>query len=1259
MKKTILVLIGLFLVLLATGLFLVGTSSGLVALQKLANSLAGDRISIARVQGHLGGTFAVDGISISTEAADLEIGGISCLWRPSALFEGLLDIRRCELRDVSINLTPQAGNGQSSSSLGLPLAVDLQRFSLSNLRILERGKLLQTIDECTASVLWKQRHLQIRNLSCTAPEFATKLQLEAKEEKEWNLALNGSWNLHGFGFHPSQGTLVAGGGVSELQVEAKLTSPGAIQVRGVIRDLLENPRWQADVSAQNVDLERWIEYCPQIILASVRGKMHGNFQQYKGLVEAEGYWGLADALQLEGEIVGDGLGIDFTSLTIRRKGASVSTKGGRISWEKIFSWRADLDVDNFALSLFFPENDTLISGRLHSAGDVLEEGLLADLNLQSVSATSAGYPWSVLGDLTLTESGLFSQDLRFTSSSSEGEVKVHDFAYLWDEPMHGRLLAEIKGFNPGVFHPLAAGQIEGNLQTKLHWPGEFPVISLQLGDLAGSIRGRSFAGEGALVAHGSQIENAQLQLSLGSSRLAATGSMQESLDLRFTLEAPDLQVFGPELAGEITAEGSVSGKLTEPALELRILGGDLCYDKASIASLEGYLQGGFTDTSPFTGELSASGVKLDSLALERCSARLSGTLEQHLLVLNTSGSVGSFSSRLTGGLQEGWRGLVDTTVLEIPGLGSWRQETATALTTTADLLALERFCLVDDSDTERARACFSAKAALKEAMDWQLSAQLRNISAKYLSHFSAGIPRLAGVVQAELEASGDRDALLEASGRVDIPTLDTILPSGDSDSVSLHLRDAYLRCTVEEEVLNLNAVIKQKQPGSLQLQAKISDFGRFEESLFTLPITGNIVLDGYDVEPLAALTEYMIQPSGRAHGNFQLNGSLAAPVLQGELLLQDGDLELPLLGIHLTDVGLLVDAREHDAQVRASVTSGEGSITAQGRFGSGADGPELSVHLKGSDFLLVNLPEYRLKINPDAKLTVNKKALSLQGKTVVPSGIIAPEELTDMVTSSEDVVLIQADNTADTGSYPITLDLDVILGDDVRIEGYGLKGRVGGQILVKSLPNEFVTAEGELTLLESTFTLYSTSLDIERGRILFSGGPIDNPGVDIRAQKTISDETASDQEHTVGVDISGILQDLKFQLFSDPHMDDTDILSQMVVGHSFNSSSQEETNLLQAAATKLGIVGGSRLMQELTDFLFIDEFHLEGSARKEDLSLVVGKRIAKRLYIGYDMNMYSQLGQFRVRYELGRGFYVETKSSSVSTGADLFYSFEN
>ncbi|MEE4137618.1 MAG: translocation/assembly module TamB domain-containing protein, partial [Desulforhopalus sp.] len=102
----------------------------------------------------------------------------------------------------------------------------------------------------------------------------------------------------------------------------------------------------------------------------------------------------------------------------------------------------------------------------------------------------------------------------------------------------------------------------------------------------------------------------------------------------------------------------------------------------------------------------------------------------------------------------------------------------------------------------------------------------------------------------------------------------------------------------------------------------------------------------------------------------------------------------------------------------------------------------------------------------------------------------------------------------------------------------------------------------------------------------------------------------------------------------------------------------EESNLLKSAALSLGLGGSSKIVEGFGEIFRIDDLHLEGTGRNQDVSLVVGKRITEELYIGYDVNMFSQLGQFRVRYDLGRGFRVETRSSAESTGADLFYSLE-
>jgi translocation and assembly module TamB len=123
-------------------------------------------------------------------------------------------------------------------------------------------------------------------------------------------------------------------------------------------------------------------------------------------------------------------------------------------------------------------------------------------------------------------------------------------------------------------------------------------------------------------------------------------------------------------------------------------------------------------------------------------------------------------------------------------------------------------------------------------------------------------------------------------------------------------------------------------------------------------------------------------------------------------------------------------------------------------------------------------------------------------------------------------------------------------------------------------------------------------------------------------------------------------------------MDDTAILSSLAIGSSTLSFGDDKGGLWKSAAVTLGLQGSSKIFDGFGSVLQLDDMHLEGNADRGDVSLVVGKLVTKDLYIGYDINMFNQLGEFRVRYDLDSGFFVETRSSTESTGADLLYIFE-
>ena len=1254
----------LFSCVLLSSVFFLGTRLGLVFVMKGVDTLSGGALTVGSVDGRLASSYTLGDIRLKTSGADVAIDTFQWAWNPLSLIRGEMDVLFCKTTKLDIQLkTVEPVASKETGKSNLPGFLSLMHFRVQDFMIEDvevtgaDGEPVFQLFTFNTSLEYQNDLIVVNRFNAEGPDIGLTFHGSVALQNNQNLDLMGNWYLAGFGFHPSKGTFSLKGPIDSLGVEVSLHDPGEIHVVGVVKDLLGKATWNADVDAKNVNLEKWILYCPPVILSSVHGDMSGDFGHYRGLVVAEGLWGVADNLHLRSDIDGDGLGIVFSSLRIDRKESSAVATDASISWEKLFSWEADLDVNNFAINMFFPDFDGSISSQFHSVGDVTDEGLEATFKLAQMNGRFAEYIWSATGSIGLTEERIFTNDLTITSDSVGGLASVREADLSWVDKLSWRADIDLDHFDPGFLHPLAAGDISGNIVSSLVWGEDLPAGAIGLTDLSGELHGAELSGRGDITIAGKVLSSNGLDLSLGGSRLLVSGKIEEKLGLQFSFESPDLSEIGDNLGGELKVQGQVSGTTDAPHIELDVAGNDLHASNAEITALSGHLLLIPGSAGTIDGDLVLEQSLIEGFALTRVDVAVSGAPADHKITADMTGPDGDLDFILLGKYEKDWLGNLSDLTVRSKRYGEWEQLDSAVMAFSPELGRIEDFCLQGTSAGEDNSTCFSAKMNRNEAATWSMEVGVTRFDLGAVRDFGLGVPSIKGRLDANLEAKGDRNGVTAADASVIIPQLDALLNVTDIDFVPVQLRDSVLTAQLEDQNVVLELFFKDNKGGSLDLSGQVLGVGRFDPPLAGSKIVGELTLEKYSLSSLAAFTGYGVEPTGWVSSSFGVGGTLGQPELYGKLAIQEGGIELPYQGITLENVVIAIDSKESGARVRAEASSDGGRLEAHGFIAGGKDGLEATLHLEGDNFLLVNLPEYSLRVTPKAQIKVTKNRGQIKGRVLVPSGLIAPEELSGAVKVSEDVVYLGEEQHHAKSGYPFLVDLDVELGDEVRVDGYGLTGRLGGKLNVKITPEEFITGRGELDLLDSTFSFYGRSLDIARGRMLFTGGPIDNPGVDIRAQKVITAETARDEEYTVGVDINGMVQDLQFHLFSDPFMEDTDILSQMVVGHSFADSSEEEGSILQAAAMTLGLAGSSKLMEGVGNLLLIDDLHLEGSTKEEDVSLVVGKRITEDLYIGYDMNMFSRLGQFRVRYDLSRGFYVETRSSTESTGADLIYTF--
>jgi len=217
----------------------------------------------------------------------------------------------------------------------------------------------------------------------------------------------------------------------------------------------------------------------------------------------------------------------------------------------------------------------------------------------------------------------------------------------------------------------------------------------------------------------------------------------------------------------------------------------------------------------------------------------------------------------------------------------------------------------------------------------------------------------------------------------------------------------------------------------------------------------------------------------------------------------------------------------------------------------------------------------------------------------------------------------------------------------VHYAGLDLDTKVTGALHVEAQPNRSAVATGALTLT-GTYNAYGQHLTLERGQLLFAG-PLDDPGVDVRAVRTV-DTTR------VGVELAGTIKSPRTRVFSTPTMSEADALSYLLLGRPMTGTGTEETATLQTAALAMGLNQALPVVQRLGATLGLDELSVQSTATDAG-ALMAGKYLSPKLYIRYSYGLFNRIGGLLLRFKFNERLSVETRSGDQKS-MDLLYTVE-
>ncbi|MEO8400766.1 MAG: translocation/assembly module TamB domain-containing protein [Gammaproteobacteria bacterium] len=453
------------------------------------------------------------------------------------------------------------------------------------------------------------------------------------------------------------------------------------------------------------------------------------------------------------------------------------------------------------------------------------------------------------------------------------------------------------------------------------------------------------------------------------------------------------------------------------------------------------------------------------------------------------------------------------------------------------------------------------------------------------------------------------------------------------------------------------------------------------------PVRGNIITTLSNLDVVTQFIPQIKKPQGTLQATIQIDGTLNHPQITSELNLKNGRLSLPMLGLTLHDINLQGQSNNNlRLDFSGSLASGKGIAEVQGNVDFNQSDYPVTLKLKGRELQAVLLDEYKIIISPDVTLRFANQNLQLQGKIFIPVADITPKNLTTSVTLPSEVVFVGTTTKKITLPFTTTLQLNLQLGDKIHIAEKNLETHLGGTLLISQSIGTLINATGQLYAINGTYKAYGQTLQIQNGRLIYTGGSLMNPGLNISAVKQIKTvnlggNTSSftgttglqavytgTETITAGVQVTGTLDNPTFTLISTPTLSQGDILSYLVLGFPQSSASGHQYGALLSALSSLNpnspsVDGLTKKVEEKFGLSEVNVgstqvFNPTTNSAVSTTTVAIGKQIAPNLYLHYSVGLFYPVSILNLRYQFSKHWAVQSETSTIDNGADILYGIE-
>ncbi len=850
--------------------------------------------------------------------------------------------------------------------------------------------------------------------------------------------------------------------------------------------------------------------------------------------------------------------------------------------------------------------------------------------------------------------------LQLATNMAEGTITGNG-KIAWNPAINWKASLHANHLNPSVTGKYWPGEVSFVLDTVGDLTPNHPKMVFELKQMNGQINHYPLLGSGLLQKNQDQWLVKKIMFSSGNNTLSMAGHVDAHSLLTWNIQLNDLSKLVKDSNGFVKSQGIFTGSLEQPIINATASIKDVHFKNSSLAELDATAQFDFLKPSHIV--MNATGLNLDGRLIKKINFNAQGNVESHQIssVIYTNND--ALTIKLHGAYSEkhdSWVGALEQLKLTANTFGDWNLNKAVNISVDRTIL-VSPFCWMST------RGSICGHANLMDQNNWMFGFSIKHLNLAMIQDFLPESFKISTEINGAAKFLKRKQELATGNFNFQVNHADITFPVKKVPTtiqlVKSSVQGVLTQKGVETKIYLQD--VKNQIPLSATLQILADHGDNLPAS--TSEMKGMISVNWRSIAFAGPFIDWTKNMDGQLNAKLAISGTVSTPVLKGEFNITHAILSLPQYGLNLNNVaikGSLTGSK--NVEISGQANSGSGILYFKGSTVPTERFSPTVLNVTGQHILVYDKHKYKIFASPVVTFNYTEPKLQFTGTINIPEAHIAPKDFTNTVELPENVEILGAE--VPTVLLPLYYNLKIILGSNVTFNYAGINTSLAGEAVINKAPGEPITAVGSLHTVNGFYVAYGQSLKIATGDLLFTGGPIENPNINVLATKSIQATQLSDtgpglsNKIIVGVRVTGTMNTSKMTFYSMPTMPASDVLAYLVFGQGSGSLSDSKIQALSTAAQGAGVPGLS-FISTIKNHLQLNQFGVESDqvynpqtqTMQQNTSLVLGKNITKDLSASFSIGILIPVNILRLRYMLSKHWSLQSDASAYGSGGDIVY----